>query len=120
MVIGCTNYLYRFCFPEFGDALKFFHECKHISEVPDYGWVAARPEGRLLLPKELIKYNLTPEQIESDYNHKPIDWLIENNFYTAKRFNDWMCEHKIHLDDGALTFYHQLLANEYSASSQSS
>lgn len=85
-------YDYRFCFPKKNAAIEFFNSAKAVDTIPLKGWVAARPEYRLLLPRDLLYY-LEPEQIP-DFLSKglecqPIEELISLGFYSLKTFENW-------------------------------
>lgn len=84
---------YRFCFPSLADAIQFYSECQTIYDIPTYGWVAARPEGRILLPKELINYtdkNTFEKVMHLIDGNNPINFLIDEGIYTKSLFHKWL------------------------------
>lgn len=108
-----TAYVNRFCFPDLTNAIKAFESCNSIWDIPDFGWVAARPEGRLLLPRDLISFS-SKENFELLKGHNQlfeIDRLIEDGLYTRKEFDKWLKRmgFKINsFDKGVQSFYEKL------------
>lgn len=108
-----TSYVNRFCFPNLTDAIKAFNEVESIHDVPNFGWVAARPEGRMLLPRDLIGF-VTNRQDYMNINYeelKPIEQLIEQGFYDKRAFDKWLKAWNINfdrLDVGVKKFYKEL------------
>lgn len=110
-----TAFIYRFCFPSLTDAIKAFEEADNLHYVPREDWVAARPEGRLMLPKEMVGYFIEsyPSQkaakmIDKINQNKTIDCLIEEKIYNISAFDWWMKKNKItygDLDVGVQHFY---------------
>lgn len=95
-------YLYRFCFPSLQDAMKAFEEVESVYDVPTFGWVAARPEKRILLLPELIQYTRKVESFPT------IDAAITSGSYSAPTFEMWVEREKIILDKGAQAFFEYL------------
>ena len=95
------------------DAIKAFNEVESIHDVPNFGWVAARPEGRMLLPRDLIGF-VTNRQDYMNINYeelKPIEQLIEQGFYDKRAFDKWLKAWNINfdrLDVGVKKFYKEL------------
>lgn len=99
---------YRFCFPQLSDAKKFFEEAQSITDVPTYGWVAARPEGRLLLPKELRFYTQKKDLWETLPVDLTIEKLIEAGVYDVVAFKTWLKERGGEVDQGVKDFIKHL------------
>lgn len=92
-----TPYRFRFCFPDLNDAKRFFNEVERIGQIPTYGWVAARPEGRLLLSKELFHYSDDFEKLQlllQDEYNPTIDKLIESGLYNDRVFQRWCLDNR--------------------------
>lgn len=109
-----TAYLNRFCFPVLTDAIKAFEEVKTVFDVPKMGWVAARPENRLLLQRDLPNF-LTSLKERRNFINRPslpeISEIINEKIYTKKIFNRWLKSQKITIkqcDIGVQAFYKDL------------
>lgn len=92
-----SPFRYRFCFPDLNDAKRFFNEVERIGQIPTYGWVAARPEGRLLLSKELIRYTDSKDELLlffRENNAPTIDKLIESGLYNDRVFERWCLDNR--------------------------
>lgn len=104
-------YRYRFCFPSFHDAVAAFHSVQRVDDVPTFGWVASRPETRLLQQKELIAY-LGLEKVKNQ-EHQEIDRVIEADLYTSTVFEQWQQKCGVELDGGAKRFLDYLKAKHH-------
>lgn len=104
--VSKQKYCYRFCFPQLSDAIKAFQEIKERTDIPTFGWVAARPENRLMLSKYLINLGV-PVEVANKYNGATIDEMIEDGIYTVKlfyKFNKWEKRDPATLDKGVIKF----------------
>lgn len=102
-----TPYKYRFCFPHFEQAVKAFDEFQAVNDVPNFGWVAARPENRMLLPRDL--FHFTKDNYVT--NGEEIDVLIDKSIYTKAVFDRWLKSVGLTLNDldqGVQHFYKEL------------
>lgn len=88
-----TSYRYRFCFPNIKGAFKFLNSVEDINTIPTEDWVAARPENRILLPRDIIHY-LPRERIKDYQSNTTIEQLISDKLYTASMFKAWLADNK--------------------------
>lgn len=99
-------YKYRFCFPSLHHAMVAFEQVQSVYDVPTFGWVAARPEGRIMLLGQLFHYT------RKDAHYTDIEAAIASGDYNAATFEKWVCENKIDLDKGAIAFLEYLKGME--------
>lgn len=105
-----NSYRYRFCFSSLSDAIDAFGAADNVFFVPESGWVASRPENRLLLPRDLINFVSKEKQDDVYLNDTlPIDDRIEQGWYTKNAFHRWAGKWRIQkLDVGVTAFMEKL------------
>ena len=109
-----TSYVNRFCFPILTDAIQAFKEAESIFDVPKSGWVAARPENRLLLPRDLPNFLISLEARKEFVNRHTlpeISDIISDKIYTKNAFDRWLKSEKRTIsqcDVGVQEFYKDL------------
>lgn len=96
-------YRYRFCFPCLNDAVAALNWVQRVDDVPTFGWVASRPENRLLQQKELIAYVDDFAKLQAQESNE-IERMIEEGLYTSTIFQKWQQENGEVLDEGAKRF----------------